>query len=275
MPDNSLNNDHDESLRMENELLRLKIQAEVGGCSHSVTNINPELENVFLNQVLTFEHSCANTKWIKIFDLLGKPDFKRADELNDDLMDSSLQEMIVLLSETNIEIDFSGTYDSRTKYIFITEELFNHEANDLQIPGMVTHFCYEEFHPNHKLDIENRAVEFLKGWFEQKLDEQHWCFDNAFILPEGKVLNKVEVIEKLTKIFDSYSAFTDSEYNFIDINFQLNGEGGMGHAEGYVKYISVLENNDKIAISGPFKLYLSLEYGWWSIFHIVFPGFKY
>ena len=81
--------------------------------------------------------------------------------------------------------------------------------------------------------------------------------------------------EKLKRIFDSYNAFIDYEYRITDISFESNNEGGLGHAEGHVKYNAVLENNDKLIISGPFKLYLSLQYGWWSIFHIVFPGFEY
>lgn len=60
-----------------------------------------------------------------------------------------------------------------------------------------------------------------------------------------------------------------------DISFELQEERGIGHAEGFVKYVAILENNEQIAIKGPFKLYLSSDYGWWSIFHIVFPGFEY
>jgi hypothetical protein len=140
---------------------------------------------------------------------------------------------------------------------------------------MTTHFDYEEFHPNHKLDIENRTKEFLNGWFEKKLDEHNWCFDKNFILPDRTILSKKEVLDKIRSIFDLYGPFTDADYKITDIGFQLNDEGGIGHAEGLVKYKSNLENNEHIDIKGPFKLYLSSSYGWWSIFHIVFPGFEY
>jgi hypothetical protein len=39
--------------------------------------------------------------------------------------------------------------------------------------------------------------------------------------------------------------------------------------------MAMLENGEFVPIGGPFKLYMTLEGGWWSIFHIVFPGFKY
>ena len=273
--DNFLNNDEEENLRMENELLRLKFIAEFGGDSHSTGNLDPALENQFLKHVMAFEQGYANTKRVKIFDLLGKPAFKPVAELNDAEVDSALGEVTDLLARHNIAIDFEGTYDSRTKYSFITEELFDQETDDGKIPGMVTHFSYEEFHPNHKLDIENRALEFITEWFEQKLDEESWCLAKGFILPDRRILTKTEVTRRLKTIFDSYNAFTDCDYIIKNIDFELQEETGMGYAEGLVKYNAVLENNEQVSFKGPFKLYLSLDYGWWSIVHIVFPGFEY
>ncbi|HWD86647.1 MAG TPA: hypothetical protein VG367_00875 [Mucilaginibacter sp.] len=266
----------EENLGMENELLRLKLLAEFGGDSHSMGNLDPQLENDFLKQVMAFEQNYAIAKRVKIFDLLGQPAFKKADELDDEQVNAELEKATALLAERNIDINFSGTYDSRTKYSFIIDELFEHEADDFTLEGMATCFDYEEFHPNHELDIENRTKEFLNGWFEKDLDKRNWCFDETFILPDRTTLNKKLVTDKIKTVFDFYGPFTDCDYKILDIGFQLTDEGGMGHAEGLVKYKSNLENNEPIDIRGPFKLYLSsTTYGWWSIFHIVFPGFEY
>jgi hypothetical protein len=223
---------------------------------------------------MAFENSYGKSKQVKIFDLLGRPDFKNADDLSDDLLDNELKKVTGLLAQNNMEVDFLASYDNRTKYCFITEELFDHEADDLKIPGMTTHFCYEEFHPNHKMDIDGMAKQFLSGWFEQTLDKSAWYFDDPFILPGGKKLIKNELTEKLRKIFDSYNAFTNCKYSIVDIGFELKDEGGMGYAEGFVKYDAVLESHENVVMQGPFKLYMSLRYGSWSIFHIVFPGFE-
>jgi hypothetical protein len=40
-PDDPLNNDYEENLRMENELLRLKFKAELGGDSYSPVIFRP------------------------------------------------------------------------------------------------------------------------------------------------------------------------------------------------------------------------------------------
>ncbi len=270
-----LSNDPEENLRMENELLRLKLKAELGAEPHSISTIDPEIENEFLKHVLAFEHNYAHSKQTKLYDLLGKPDFKRSDELNDDLIEDALQEITDFLFQKNIVVSFSGEYASRTKYIFITEELFDHETNDFMLPGMTMHFDYEEFHPDHKLDIENKALEFLSGWFNQSLDEHSWELADTFILPDRTILSKGEVAAQLKRIFDAYTSFNNQEYIINEISFNLQEDTGLGHAEGAVRYSAVLENGEIIDFNGPFKLYLSLDYGCWSIFHIVFPGFEY
>jgi hypothetical protein len=270
-----LSDNPEENLRMENELLRLKLKAELGAEPYNVTNVEPEIENEFLKQVLAFEHNFAQSKPAKVYDLLGKPVFKKSDELNDDLIEQALQQITDLLFEKNIEVYFGEGYDSRTKYHFITEELFDHGTTFLSMPGMTTHFDYEEFHPNHKKNIESRALEFLSEWFKQSFNERSWELADHFILPDRKILSKSEVVMQLKRIFDAYTAFTEEKYIIKDIGFQLEEGTGLGHAEGMVKYIAVLENREKIPIGGPFKLYMSLEGGWWSIFHVIFPGFEY
>jgi hypothetical protein len=270
-----LSDDFEENLRMENELLRLKLKAELSGESHSSGKADPLIENEFLKHVLAFEHNYANSKRVKVFDRLGRPEFKQADELDDEQIGLELERVLNSLAQKSININFSGTYSDRIKYAFIVDELFEQETDDFMMEGMTTNFDYEEFHPNHALDIENRAKEFLKGWFEKNLDECNWCFENTFILPDRTLLSKKIVLDKIKTIFDLYGPFIDCDYKITDIGFQLNEQGGIGHAEGLVKYKAALENNEQADIRGPFKLYMSSTYGWWSIFHIVFPGFEY
>jgi len=275
MPDQPLSNDPEENLRIENELLRLKLQAELGGQSHSSGNLPPEIENEFLKNILAFEHNYANSKRAIIYDLLGNPEFKKTGDLDDKAIELALEEVTNLLAKKNIVVHFDEECDSRTRYHFITEELFEQQTDDFMIPGMTTNFDYEEFHPNHKKDIQNRAVEFLSGWFKQRFDENSWELADHFVLPDRRLLSKKDLVARLKNIFDAYKAFTNEEYFIKEIKFELNENGGLGHAEGGVKYDAVLENGETIVMQGGFKLYLSNENGWWSIFHIVFPGFKY
>lgn len=273
--DKPLSDDPEENIRMENELLRLKLQAELGAEPHLINPVDPEIENIFLKNIFEFEHNYANAKRIKVYDLLQQPQFTPAGELDDTQIDEALHQLTNLLFGKNIVVDFSDDMDNRTKYVFITEELFEHETDDLMIPGMTTHFDYEEFHPNHKTNIENKAIEFLSSWFRQSFTDRSWELADNFIAPDRKTYSRQEIVTQLNNIFGAYTAFNNHEYFIYDIGFQLQPGSGLGHAEGSVKYDAVLENNEIIHFEGSFKLYLSLDDNWWSIFHIVFPGFKY
>jgi hypothetical protein len=274
-PDLPLSDDPQENLRIENELMKLKMQAELGASSFSDPSLDPEIENVFLKNVMAFEQRHAGAKPMKVADLLGNPEFKPAAGMDDEELALELARLESVLAEKSIDVYFGDGYDDRTKYSFITEELFDHETTFMPMPGMMTCFDYEEFHPNHKKDIENRADEFIKEWFERSINERSWELADHFILPDRTILPKAEVVAKMQRIFEAYTGFVDCKYKIIESGFELNDDSGVGHAGGAVKYDAVLENGEQVRIGGPFKLYMSNEGGWWSIFHIVFPGFKY
>jgi hypothetical protein len=176
---NDGSNNKEESLRMENEFLHLKLKAEFGANSFSSGDLDPQIENGFLKNIMAFENSYGANKRATVFEILGKPDLKPSNELSDVDLNKALEDVNALLLAKNMVVDFSGQYNNRIKYAFIVEELFSHET-DMQVPGMMSHFHYEEYHPNHELDIANRAEEFLSGWFKQDL-KGNWALANQFV----------------------------------------------------------------------------------------------
>lgn len=268
-------NDPEENLRIENEILHLKLKAELGGELVGTEPLPPDLENKFLKNILELEHAFANNRQVKIFDFLGKPVFTKSIELNDEEIVVALKDLCALMEGKNIALDFSDEYDARLKYTFITEELFEHETDDFEIPGLVTHYIYEEFHPNHRSDIESRAIEFIEGWVDRQINEDSWELGNSFILPDGVVFSKQELLHKIEALFASYTEFCKSSYSFEKIIFELkeDGETGMGYVNGFISYDAILENGDTMLFEGPFEIHLSMEYKWWSIFYFSFPGF--
>jgi hypothetical protein len=83
------------------------------------------------------------------------------------------------------------------------------------------------------------------------------------------------VVKKIKAIFANYTAFVKCKYAIGDIEYEWDEENekGLGYCEGAVKYEAVLESGEAIPIEGPFKLYMSCESKWWSIFYFIFPGF--
>jgi len=266
--------DPDENKRMENELLQLKLMAELGVDAHISANTPASIENIFLKNMLAYEKGLAEAKEINIFGLIGKPDFVSETILDDTSIETALNKIMDLLNEKQIALDFLGNYEDRKKYKFITEELFEEKVMNVQLPGMIMHFIYEEFHPNHKLDIRNKTEKFINSWFIQENENLSFSLADILVLPDRKVWKKEKVMDKFTKVFNSFPKFKNGKFTITEINFEIKEDIGLAYAEGIIKYDAYTENQDKIEFEGPFKLYFTLEYEWWSIYYFVIPGFE-
>lgn len=275
-----LNEEEREKLRLENEILKLKMQAEFGAMfGETGAELTPEMEHAFLQNILAFEEQYQNRKMVKVYDLLGQPAYKPFAELGVDEVKPELKRLLLLMQEKNVLLHVKTKYPAELIYQFITEELFEHETDDMEVEGMSKNFSYEEFHPNHKADIEEGMMEFLKHWFEQSFDENSMILSEQMILPDGPVpslILKSDVLYKLQLFFDSYRKFEDCRFAVMDIAFQWDDvqSKGMGHAEGGVKYNAVLESGEEQFIEGAFKIYFSNEFGKWQVMYFVFPGFN-
>lgn len=271
--------DPEEQLRIENDLLRLKLQAETGADLHQLEDVPPEVEHAFLNNILAFERQLDSVEEVSIFELLGEPtDFRNESELDDDEVEAELGRLIELMSENRIEVDYGMEYPARHKYKFITEELFQHETQRFDIPDMVNHYIYEEFHPNHRLTIEGLAEEFLDMWLAKSIDEESFIFGKELVSKEHGVYSKSRFFSIIRNIFDAYLSFDNGDYNIIDISFEeMNDETGvkrMGFAEGIIHYEATLESKEVQHISGPFKIYMAQTDMDWEIMSMIMPGLE-
>lgn len=244
--DRQLSLDPKEHLRMENQLLALE-----------------------------FQNNYSQLKETKIGVILGNPCVKPEKELDDPEIELYLNKVNEMLLSKNIAVDFGGTYDSRTKYKFITEELFEESIFQARFPGMTMHFIYEEFHPDHKIDLEIKAQKFITGWFEKDAEKLLWELADHIILPNGSAVSKEKVQDKFRKVFNRYSHFSEYMYAIAVLNYEVTDDAGMAYVEGTVSYNALVGNEEAIAIQGSFKLYFCLEYGWWDICYFVFPGFEF
>lgn len=282
-PENEQNKSGDEqseNLRLENELLKLKMQAEFGAMfGESSTDMTAEMEHAFLQNILAFEEQYQNRKVRKVYDLVGQPSFKPAELLTEEEIKEELKRLVLHMREKKINLHVQSKYPALVLYKFITEELFEHETDDMEAAGMTQNFIYEEFHPNHKADLEEATMRFLKNWFEQDCDDYAYFLEEQMVLPHTippSFITREEVLSKLKHVFDSYLKFDDCKYTIADIGFQWDDmqNSGMGHGEGAVKYSVELENGERQFIEGPFKIYFSNRYGAWSVMHFIFPGFN-
>lgn len=264
----------EENMQFENEFLQLKLKAETGAETYFTSKLPLEIQNEFLKNIIEFENDFSRTSMKSVFKVLNEPVLPLASKLNDHALEKALHDLMKLLHQKQITIDFLGEYDSRTKYNFIIEELFQEKMPESISPGMTCAFIYEQFHPNHALEIEKKTHFFISNWMKQSIHENHPFLADTFTSPTGKILRKDEIASKINKVFKSYTEFKNCHYTIDEVNFELNKDTGMGFAEGHIKYMAVLYDKEEIVIEGPFKLYFNLEYDFWSIFYFVFPGFE-
>lgn len=273
----NFSDDPEQNQRIENEILKLKMQAERGAFfGGNMEDLSPEIEAEFLKNVQQFEDSFDNAKSISIYECIGSPAYKKSEDIQPEEVEPELRRIMELLHSKNILLEVLGRYDLSVIYKFITEELFLEQIKEVDHPGYLHNYIYEEFHPNHNVDIGKTAQEFLNHWFEKGFDENSFEFSNPLITAEGKMFSREDVIQKLTNCLNSYQSFANIKFAGSDTSYEWDDETskGIGHAEGMFKYDALLENGETIHIEGPFKLYMSNEKGWWQIFYFVFPGFE-
>ncbi|MFO7658257.1 MAG: hypothetical protein R6W78_14445 [Bacteroidales bacterium] len=200
--------DNNEKLRKEREELRMKLLKKGAVFSNEELNGNlpPDVENEFYKNIFAFEDAYKNAKLTTVFNFIGRPTFKKADELTDRQVSLMLDNITELLNRNGIFLDTICEVDNRTLYKFITEELLSYEIEDVRVEGMSTNFIYEEFHPNHEYDIRNHCSDFITGLL-QKNDYVLSAFLTEETIKEGW----------FTKFIESFSSFTLSHFDVKEL----------------------------------------------------------
>lgn len=272
--------DPEEDLRMQNDFLKMKMMAESGAHFGGEGGLPPEIENQFLKNIMAFEKANEQAKPTKIYDILGKPDFKAGDKLNDEELQAEFTRLNSLLSDHDIHVDFERERDDRFKYQFITGELFQHETLFVPVKGMVTGFLYEEFHPDHELEITELTNHFLNDFFERELGEDTYYINDQIIEPEGTLVPKEKVMERFQAMYEAVPEFENMSFTIENQDFELkevDGEDehtGMGFSEGTIHYDLIFRDGERKEIRGPFKIYFSRDWEAWGIYFFYLAGYN-
>jgi hypothetical protein len=211
---------------MENQLMKLQLENILGGQIMSGSNdgIPAEIENLFLKNIIEFEKQVTTSTKVTVNDLLKNPTFKAADSLNEKQLKSELKKINLLLNKKFIQLDFLDNYSDLIKYKFITEELINQETQTLNIPGMITHFIYEEFHPNHEFDVKNKIKHFIYTMLdEEELDSSNFKYtcSNEILLNKQSISLK-ELEEKVKFFHLIHNAEEVMDYRKKELLFNKN-----------------------------------------------------
>ena len=249
------------SIEQENEYKKMKLSLENDAIfGESSRKLPPEIEGQFLDYVTNFENAYKNVKQITVYKKLGSPKFKTVEEIKNDIdFTEELHLINELLLQKNISLDVLCDYENESKliYTFIVEELFNHEIDDMNVEGMVTHFIYEEFHPNDEYDVENDCENFIKMFLNTKSDfyENYHATDAQ----NHEALNNFRSLFSKFKIkyykYDSAQIINDDATANFNIDFSAKIKG----------------TDAKILYSGDATITFKKNNGYWYVQEVNLP----
>jgi len=270
---------NEENLRTENEFLKLKLMLEHGGQfgeleEDSNTDLPPEIENQFLNNVLAFEKQFSEHKVIKVYDKIGRPQhFRPVGEIADGEIAEAWDHLSDYLNDRGIDVSVcSPNISIRELYRFVTEELFDHETDDMSLAGWTTNFIYDEFHPDPVYD-NTRLVEddlfndvFRKDdlFYEIDYSKEGFVFNDVFY-SDFKLYS--ERISRFKSVFDEIAV---TEFNVDDCVVNES----TCCVRGNYKAIGSLGISETL-FEGQFVVKLVIgELGYWEMKDIQISGFN-
>ncbi len=258
----------EDKLSAENELLRLKLELE-HGMQANETSLPPDAENQWLNYIYNFEQQYKDAKRAKVYDLIGRPDFKKAEDLEEGDIEMELERLVEILNSQSIALDVICDYPVSVIYKFLTEELFEYETDDMSIPGMVTHFTYEEFHPNHAYDLERHSRDYAESIFSKKWNNEFSFFIASKIIEfNGKTFPKEVLSDKISAFQELHKNITLHDFTVKDLQFSLDDLKAVVETE--LKILFEFENGEPTEQIQSAKFYYQGEY--WEFYRLELKG---
>ncbi len=268
--------DPEEQLRIENELLKLKLQAELGAEFSSNTDIPPDVEQEFLKQIIAFQEHQKDAPLVVLGTYIGGPVPKPAAGMTEDELEQEFAALEQRLHDKHLHLGFNADYPTAVKYEFIRLDLFPLE---IMQPSEEHNwiFEYEEFHPNHAADIEQKTTVFLNDFFQNTIPEETDYLPEILITAEAKKITRSEFIRQVVAFHDLFAGISHYEFTIDRTQIDESDEPdrpSMGVAEGNVSYVIETEDHEEQTISGPFKCYFQQTGGLWNIYNIHLYGFR-
>lgn len=235
----------------------------------------PEAEGEWLDYITEFEQQFENAKQIAVRELIGNPTIKPLSEIPESELEAELDNLLELLARNNIAIEFIHEQDDRETYRFITEELLDEMTDDIHLPGMTSHFIYEEFHPNDEDDATQAVEEFCFALFEQEFKDwnsmyYHTLSHENLLDAQGNAIDLEQFKKLVAGFYEENPVILDHSVKVAKVT--INGDRAAAEA---LTIWRVIPKNESAVIRKEGLSKFKLErcvYGGWDIFQANVAG---
>src|SRR4030095_16970627 len=192
--------------------LKMKLMLERGAVFGPCENeaLPAAVENEFLNYIAEFEKQADNPIQTTVFKKIGSPQhFPKVETIPDAEIDSEWEKLEKYLLEHGVDMGCcSPNVSTRELYRFTTEELFKLEMSDVNIPGMICGFIYDEFYPDHKYQNSRSAVDDVieEIFSKEDLLVPEFKFEKSITLNDFENLSFQDFIKMIGQFRDSFDA---------------------------------------------------------------------
>ena len=221
---------------------------------HTDSQLSPEAQNKWLDSVLEFERQFEQVQSITVRKRIGNPSLMPIERIPVDTLEEVVDNLLALLAEHGIAVDFMGEWDAKGMYCFIFDELLEEEMDDVRIEGMFTHF--EASTPAY--DVEMWTDIFVGEIFWQEADYFLAGLEKQPLYDEnGEPISTTEFVQKVETIWAKLPAETHVSVNPVTTDVTAS--------EGIVTaVITWIMDMQQQQITSTFRLQPS-PYGGWDV----------
>ncbi len=267
----------EEELHMENQVLKMDLEQKFGKpinlniSGSDLPEIPLQVENEFLKQMSLFERQMREATETTVFQLIGSPRFKATSSLKGERLSIEIIRILKLLFKHHITVDFLAEYEPEVVYDFLTGELMGKTLPNMNVPGFVTHFIYEEFHPNYEHEITALVNNLINYLFNPDIEEDVLL---EYLSGEEVVLNQVTVTSE--QLLQAVKTFHFTKQSPLVMGFDIKDvilSNNNTQARAVVDIILKNEVKGKRRPRIPFVIDYTKGERWWEVKQLSFEYF--
>jgi len=260
----------EDELRAQNAVLKLKLEMEHGMEMSDTSELPPEIENQWLRNIQAFEEQFERNESISVFEFIGNPSFTPLESLTSDQLPGAIAELMGLLEENGIVLEFCCDYDDEVVYRFITTEFFPYEIDNIRMEGGAHVFSYEEFHPNHEYDLRRTSANFIMRVLSKEWSEYDIYFLSDSVTFHSKTFTRSGMSSIISFFQCCHSDLALEQFSIQNVHVDLENRKAV--VRGDIVYCATHPGMKTEVVEGPCIIHFMLGNLDWEIVQFDIPG---